>query len=174
MNIHGNLERAPGVATRAVTVRVTRQFNAMSERVFDAWLDPVTARTLLFATDTGEIMRSEIDSRIGGRFRFVHCDNDTDVERAGEYIEIDRPHLLVFSLYVDRHAPADDRVIIELAPVERGSLLVLTHEMSLHRHTERHRIESEWTTILGVLATICTRPSDTNLAFVQQRRMNLV
>jgi uncharacterized protein YndB with AHSA1/START domain len=100
-------------------------------------------------------MRAEIDARIGGRFRFGRRENGTDVWRVGEYISIDRPHLLAFSLSDNTPAPTDDRVIIELASVGVGSLLVLTHEMGLESYAERHRIESEWRRRLGMLAFLC-------------------
>src|SRR5579863_10692667 len=115
MSPHSDLELIPGVATRAVTVRVTRQLSAPIECVFAAWLDPVTAGSFLFATDAGEVVRAEIDARVGGRFRFVRRENGTEVRRGGEYISIDRPHLLAFSLSDNTRTPTDDRVIIELA-----------------------------------------------------------
>src|ERR1700733_4053101 len=151
MSLHSYLELMPSVATRAVTVRVSRQFTGTIERVFDAWLDPVTAGSFLFATDAGEGVREESDARIGGRFRFGRREK-------GEYISIDRPHLLVFSLSDSTRTPTDDRVVIELASVGLGSLLVLTHEMGLERYAERHRVESEWRRRLGMLAFICAIP----------------
>ena len=157
MGLHSYLE-LPGVATRAVTVRVSRQLSATIECVFDAWLDPVTAGSFLFATDAGEVARAEIDARVGGRFRFVRRENGTRVRRSGEYISIDRPHLLAFSLSDNARTPTDDRVIIELASVGLGTLLVLTHAMGLERYSERHRVESEWRRRLGMLAFLCPIP----------------
>ena len=158
MSLHSYLELMPSVATRAVTIRVSRQFSATIQCVFDAWLDPVTAGSFLFATDAGEVVRAEIDARIGGGFRFVRRENGMEIRRAGEYISIDRPHLLAFSLNDNTRTPMDDRVIIELASVGLGSLLVLTHEMGLQRYPERHGVESEWRRRLGMLAFLCSIP----------------
>ena len=37
-------------AAKPIVIHVTRRFDAAPERVFDAWLDPETARKFLFAT----------------------------------------------------------------------------------------------------------------------------
>jgi len=47
-----------------VVVRVVRRYDAPSDRVFDAWLDPSTARRFLFGIPTGEIVRAEIEPRV--------------------------------------------------------------------------------------------------------------
>ena len=174
MSLHSYRELMPSAATRAVTVRVSRQFSGPIQCVFDAWLDPVTAGSFLFATDAGEVVRAEIDARIGGRFRFVRRENGTEVRRSGEFISIDRPHLLAFSLSDNTRTPTDDRVIIELASVGLGSLLVLTHEMGLERYTERRRVESEWRRRLGMLDLICPTPRGAYYSPVQQRSVTFV
>ena len=155
MTLDSRLELMPRVVTRAVTVRVSRQFSATIECVFDAWLDPVTAGSFLFATEAGEVVQAEIDARTGGRFRFVRRENGTDIRRSGRYISRDRPHLLAFSLADNTRAPTDDRVIIEFASVGTGSLMVLTHEMGLECYAQRQRVESEWRRRLGMLAFLC-------------------
>jgi uncharacterized protein YndB with AHSA1/START domain len=174
MSLQSYLELVPSVAARAVTVRVNRQFSATIECVFDAWLDPVTAGSFLFATEAGEVMRAEIDARVGGRFRFVRRENGTEVRRSGRYISIERPHLLTFSLSDNTRAAADDRVVIEFASVGLGSLLVLTHEMGLERHAQRHRIESEWRRRLGMLAFLGPISRDMEFSPAQQRSVTLL
>jgi uncharacterized protein YndB with AHSA1/START domain len=154
MNTSSTLKWASNAALRAVTVRVSRQFRASPECIFDAWLDPDEARAFLFANTNGDVIHPEMDARVGGKFRVMNRRDGEDVEHTGEYIEIDRPHRLVFSLFVQKYAQADDRVMIELAPYERGSLLVLTHELSLHNASERSRIESGWTATLDALAVV--------------------
>jgi hypothetical protein len=62
----------------------------------------------------------------------------------------------VFSLFVEKYAQRDDRVIVELAPVEEQSLIVLTHEFSLRNPTARSRLERGWARVLDVLVALCS------------------
>ena len=82
------------------TVQVTGQFEASPERVFDAWLNPATAGKWLFATEKGQMVRVEIDPRVGGLYTIVERRDGVDVEHTGEYLEIDRPRRLVFTFRV--------------------------------------------------------------------------
>jgi uncharacterized protein YndB with AHSA1/START domain len=107
-------------------VRVTHHFNASPERVFDAWLDPKTARKWLFATPAGQMVRVEIDARVGGHFIIVDQRNGVDVEHTGEYLEIDRPRRLVFTFGVPKYSPLFNEVTIEIQAAESGCDLTLT------------------------------------------------
>jgi uncharacterized protein YndB with AHSA1/START domain len=132
------------------TVRVTRRFGAPAERVFDAWLDPKTAGRWLFATATGQMVRVEIDARIGGRFIFVDRRDGEDIEHCGEYVDIDRPRRLVFTFGVPKYSTETTRVCIDIVPRDTGCELTLTHEGVLPEYAERTL--GGWTEILGRLA----------------------
>jgi uncharacterized protein YndB with AHSA1/START domain len=155
MNLWSSIERSLNPTLRVVSVRVSRQVRAAPERIFDAWLSAEKTRTFLFTGPT-EGAISVIDARVGGRFRIVRRWDREDVEYSGQYLEIDRPHRLVFSLFVEKHAQRDDRVIVELAPLAKQSLLVLTHELSLADPAERLRIQCEWAIVLDRLGVLCT------------------
>ena len=55
----------------AALIRIAARYNATTERVFNAWLNPGIARRWLFATAARPIAQVEIDSRVAGSFRFV-------------------------------------------------------------------------------------------------------
>jgi uncharacterized protein YndB with AHSA1/START domain len=133
-------------------VRVTHPFEASAERVFDAWLDPKTAGRWLFATPTGQMVRVEIDARVGGRFIFVDRREGEDIEHCGEYLDIDRPRRLVFAFGVPKYSPEMTHVRIEIVPREAGCQLTLTHEGVLPEYTSR--TQAGWTEILARLAAV--------------------
>jgi uncharacterized protein YndB with AHSA1/START domain len=111
-----------------VNVRVTRRFDFPPERVFDAWLDPEKAGRFLYATAEGEMVRVDIDPRVGGRFSIVERRDGQDVEHTGEYLEIDRPRRLVFTLQVPFYSEQEDRITVEIQPADGGSELTLSHD----------------------------------------------
>jgi uncharacterized protein YndB with AHSA1/START domain len=131
-------------------VRVTHRFDAPAERVFDAWLDPKTAGRWLFATATGQMVRVEIDARVGGQFIIVERRGGEDVEHRGEYLDIDRPRRLVFTFGVPKYSSTTTRVRVDIVPRETGCELTLTHEGVLPEYVDR--TNAGWMEILGRLA----------------------
>ena len=110
------------------SLRITRRFDAAPERVFDAWLDPDTARKWLFASPADESYRAEIDARVGGAWSITARREGTDYTAVGQYLAIDRPSRLVFTFAMPQFSPNSDRVTIEIAPDGAGCVLTLTQE----------------------------------------------
>jgi uncharacterized protein YndB with AHSA1/START domain len=135
----------------SVRVRIVRRFDASAERVFDAWLDPNKAGRWLFATATGQMVRVEINARVGGRFVFVERRSGEDVEHTGEYLELDRPKRLVFGFSVPKYSTAVTRVAIDIVPAGSGCELTLVHEGVLPEYEAQ--TQSGWKMILDALAT---------------------
>jgi uncharacterized protein YndB with AHSA1/START domain len=125
-------ERGGGTSGRRAperpAIRVRRRFMAPPQRVFDAWLDPEVAGTWLFATASRPMARVDIDGRVEGAFCFVERHGGTVIEHTGEYLEITPPSRLVFSLAMERHPHMLTRVSVEIAPLEQGCELALTHD----------------------------------------------
>jgi uncharacterized protein YndB with AHSA1/START domain len=135
-----------------VTIRVKHRFTASAERVFDAWLDPEKARQFLFATPTGQMVRADIDPRVGGQFTFTDRRDGEDVDHTGEYLEIDRPRRLVFTLAVPKYSSEVTRVTIEIVPLESGCELTLAHDGVLPEFEERGA--EGWASIFAGLAAV--------------------
>jgi uncharacterized protein YndB with AHSA1/START domain len=139
-------------AAEAIVIRVSRRYDFPPERVFDAWLDVDSARKVLFATSAGQMVRAEIDPRVGGSFLFVDRRDGIDVEHIGEYLEIDRPRRLVFTFHTERGSTDLSRVTIDIEPRGSGCELTLTHEMDPRWADYAERTQAGWTTILGGFA----------------------
>ncbi|ATY33161.1 SRPBCC family protein [Sphingomonas psychrotolerans] len=138
-----------------VILKVTRAFATSATRAFDAWLDPADAARFLFATPDGEMIRCEIDPRVGGGFTLTERRAAGDAEHRGRYLEIDRPRHLVFLFAAD---PADEgewtRVTIDIVDTPAGCTLTLTHEMDPQWAVYEDQTRKGWTTILESLARI--------------------
>jgi uncharacterized protein YndB with AHSA1/START domain len=137
-----------------LTIRVEHRFRQSAERVFDAWLDVRIARRFLFSTDTGEMVRCEIDPRVGGRFVLTDRRPDGEVEHTGQYLEIDRPRRLVFTFGIPAASPTFDIVTIEIEPnADGGCTLRLTSEMKPEWKDYADRARQGWSRILEGLDT---------------------
>lgn len=121
--------------SRIVTVRVSHRYSAPADRLFDAWLTPAQASRFLFATRTGNVMQCEINPVVGGGFlvtdRRPLADGDESVYDAvhrGTFVEIDRPHRLVFDFCVVGYGDETTRVAIDFIPMGPSACeLSLTH-----------------------------------------------
>lgn len=109
-------------------LEVTHSYAHPPEAVFDAWLDPAKARRFLFATPTGEMVKAEVDARVGGKFEFVDRRPDAgDVSHVGEYEVIDRPRRLVFTFAVPQYDPGITRVTLDFRSTDKGCEVTLSH-----------------------------------------------
>jgi uncharacterized protein YndB with AHSA1/START domain len=137
---------------------IRRAYAFPPERVFDAWLTPEITRRWLFTTDDSEIVRCEIDARIGGKFEIVDKRDSGEfkgeIRHVGEYLEIDRPHRLVFTFGVPQFDSAMTRVEIDIVAKGSGCELTLTHH-GVPTEWQAQTTEG-WTKLLGNLARALT------------------
>jgi uncharacterized protein YndB with AHSA1/START domain len=139
----------------AVTVSVSRGFDARAEIVFDAWFDAAHAGRWLFATPSGDMVRATIDARVGGTFIFIDRRDGEDVAHTGEYLAIERPQHLAFDFAVPQYSPDITRVSIDIVPRPSGCELTLTHQGVAPEYAER--AAAGWRSILdGLAATLET------------------
>ena len=97
-----------------------------------------------------QLIKVEIDPRVGGAYAFVDRRDGDDVAHVGEYLEIDRPRRVVFTFGVPKYSPLVTTVTIDIVPLEDGCDLTLTNEGVLPEYDQPGI--SGWTRILEGLA----------------------
>ncbi len=143
------------LAHEYIKIRRTRWLRASPESVFDAWLDVDHAREWLFSTASGQMIWLQIDPRVGGLFLAVERRDGVDIERLGQYLEIERPRRLVFTLAVPQESLRATRVTVQLKRVKRGCKLRLIHEGIIPESIRR--TETGWSRILDGLGVEASR-----------------
>jgi uncharacterized protein YndB with AHSA1/START domain len=134
---------------------VTRHFNASAGRVFDAWLDPAWIGRWMFGPNVREeqIVRLDCEPRVGGKFSFVVNRAGKEIDHVGEYLEIDRPHCLVFTWATRDSLPNPSRVVVEIVPLDESTCeLTLTHVMGSNWASFVDKAADSWRQMLDVLA----------------------
>ncbi|PSJ43325.1 SRPBCC family protein [Allosphingosinicella deserti] len=130
-----------------VEAKTVHEFKASAERVFDAWLDPAKVRSWAAQPVPGmpafDIRKVEIDARVGGKFTFSDMREDGEAVHWGYYLEIDRPHRLVFSWFTSEEEEEENNstVTLTIEPIENGC-----------RATIVHRMDERWADYIGPTA----------------------
>jgi len=141
-------------AKNHISLSVSHTFRASAERVYDAFLDPAKAAKFMFVTPTGKNVRCEIDARVGGKFVITDRRDGEDVAHEGEFLELDRPRRLVFTVCVPKYSADIGHVVVEITPKTAGCDVTLTETMSAQWEEHRKNIEAGWKGILVGLHTL--------------------
>lgn len=118
-----------------VEAKAVHEFRASAERVFDAWLDPVKARSWAAQPVPGrpriDVRRIEIDARVGGKFTFSDMREDGEAVHWGYYLEIDRPRKLVFTWFTSEEEEQENKstVTLTIEPLANGCRATIVHSM---------------------------------------------
>ena len=137
---------------------VMHRFTVPAERVFDAWFDPEWLGRWMFGPGVRDerIVRLTLDARVGGSFSFIVERKGTEVDHVGEYLELERPRLLVFTWGTRDQLPSTSRVIVEITPRENGCDLKLTHLMGSEWAAFVDRAADAWSRMLDALERALT------------------
>lgn len=137
------------------TIEVQHRFAASPERVFDAWLEPeriarwmVAPARRIMGTDD-EVVRIEVDARVGGRYSFVVKRQGEDLDHTGEYLEVDCPRRLAFTWGVPRYSDKSSTVSLDFTPDGDGTLVTLRVAGVAPEFAER--TQQGWGHILGAI-----------------------
>jgi uncharacterized protein YndB with AHSA1/START domain len=115
-------------ATTKPSLTLKRRFSAPPAKVFAAWTDPEKMKRWM--GPEGVVgLSSEIDARVGGRYRLVMKSPDGEQhDVSGVYREVVPNQKLVFTWAWKSTPERESLVTITFKPDGDGTLLTLTHE----------------------------------------------
>jgi uncharacterized protein YndB with AHSA1/START domain len=130
-------------------VRVTRDFEVAPEVIFNFWIDPARMKRWLFIGPGSEIREVLNEPRPGGRFSIRERNQGKIIDHYGQYVEVERPRLLEFTLLVPDHFSGLTQVRVEIAPAANGCRLTLTQTGASAEITE-----APWKMMLDTLGRV--------------------
>jgi len=99
---------------------------ASVDAVFDAWLLPEVMQRWLFVGPSNKIVEVTSDERAGGKFYIREENNGKQIDHYGQYLRVERPTLIEFTLEVPAHFQGVSHLKVELCAIEGGCTLALT------------------------------------------------
>ncbi|RYZ57661.1 MAG: SRPBCC domain-containing protein [Proteobacteria bacterium] len=132
-------------------VRIYANLKGKSEQVFDAWLDPKKIAKWMTVPAGDKSVKVKTKALPGTQFSFINLRDGQEINHIGEYIEIRRPHRLVFTWGIEGQPMGASRVAIDFEPNGEETLLTLTHRGVNPEYLER--TENGWKNIIAALET---------------------
>jgi uncharacterized protein YndB with AHSA1/START domain len=127
-----------------------RRFEAPCDKLFDAWVNPLTLTKWFFKTATSELHRAEFEPWKGGNWTVVDRREGEYFAATGQYLQIDRPHRLIFTFGMLQLSAEFIHVVVDFAWAGAGSELTLTHEYLPWMGTRG--LEKGWHAMFDMLA----------------------
>jgi len=136
-------------ALSSAAVVVRRTIAASPERLFDAWLDPISLSHWMRPGGINST-QARVDPRVGGEYEVIMRTDTTPIRHRGVYRTIDRPRRLVFTW---ESPPTDNRetlVTVDFIPKGKSTEIVVTHEQLPESALPSHA--NGWTSAIEKLA----------------------
>jgi uncharacterized protein YndB with AHSA1/START domain len=142
------------MAAPKVIAEVSRTLPFSPQRAFDAWLDPALARKFVFSAPGGEMVKADIDARIGGGFNFTDRRDGKDIQHIGRYAALKPGETIAFTFHVvipGAQPTPDSTVTLAFAPHPSGALLTLSHELPPQFADFKTKAEEGWRRMLAMM-----------------------
>ena len=128
------------------TLRIVRRFDVAPEVVFEALTVPEAMRVWWTEQTT-----FDLDLRVGGRWTIVRRDGDETYVMEGEYLEVEPPHRLRYTIGMPQFSPNRDTISVEIASEGAGCVVVfeqsgvdIAGELRALEPGERSESETGW------------------------------
>ena len=146
--------------TEKIKANASCQSKASAQRFYDAWLQPdkvqAWMRTALQSMGlSGDIGRIEIDPRVGGAFLFTDIRDAVEARHWGTYLELERPHKIVFTWITDESEESDpSRVTLTIQPDGEGCIATIIHEIDAKWADYVAQCENAWRCMMQAAAVL--------------------
>lgn len=136
-----------------LTLNLKKVIDAPISDVFDAWLDAETLAKFMMPMPGMPQPKTEADGREGGGFTILMAVGDQEIPHKGKYLEVNRPHKLVFT-WESPFSPDDSTVTIQLKALnEQSTEIDFTHVKFINEEA-RDNHEKGWGVIVDTLAEL--------------------
>lgn len=139
-------------------IQVRHLFRQSPQQVFDHWLAEHQVGRWMFATPHGRMHHMQLERITDNKFRVTEQLHGNLWVHTGEYHQIQKPHLLLFSCTTSGTRPGcgePDMVQLQFQPHPLGCELVLSHQTSPQWAPFHQRLIEGWTHIFaGLMAEL--------------------
>lgn len=139
-------------------VQVRHLFRQSPTQVFEHWMAEHQAGRWMFATPQGRMHHLRLEMTPNHRFKVFEQINGRTWVHSGEYHQIQKPHLLLFSCTTSGTQPGcgePDMVQLQFQPHPLGCELLLSHQTSRQWACHRQQLIEGWTHIFaGLMAEL--------------------
>jgi uncharacterized protein YndB with AHSA1/START domain len=95
-------------------------FKATADQLFGAWTDPAIMSRWLFKGNDSDIANIDADVSVGGYFSIAERTREGTTEHTGNYLLVDKPNALAFTLEVPKHFAGTSQVSLEFKQSDVG------------------------------------------------------
>jgi uncharacterized protein YndB with AHSA1/START domain len=139
---------------KAGVIYASIEIEAPAEAVWDAVTDPAQLASWWGSPDTYKTMNWQVDLRPGGKWNSDSARHDGSQRGSvhGEYLEVQKPSLLVYTWRASWDEFSETLIRMELTPTPTGTRVTVRHSGFGERTTSGLGHTEGWKRVLGWLA----------------------
>lgn len=137
-----------------MTIDVQHTYAFPVETVFDAFLNPEAIKHFMFRTDTGKLVKADIEPKLGGKMVIIEDRNGQMAEHYCSFVEIKRPKKISFTFSVEKGSSDSTHVEVFFLENALGCQVQIQHDLALEFMEYKQRTIAGWSGILGKLDTL--------------------
>lgn len=135
-------------------IHASIEIDAPPEAVWDALTDPAQLASWWGSDDTYRTMNWQVDLRPGGKWSgdSARVDGTQQGNVHGEYLEVDKPRLLVYTWKASWDDFSETLIRMELTPTAKGTHVKVRHSGFAQRTASGAGHAEGWKRVLGWLS----------------------